>query len=127
MCGGNKMGKESVSPKIRSAVKDVVGVYVHHIRDKIAENDIDYIKMGIDADIDTYEDVFNRVMSVWLLDRKHKLPQRIVDETIEVMEKCVEDKNHIYFIKKFPNVVYKTSKVVLKETKEGVLGINVKH
>lgn len=120
------MSKDSVSPKIRNVVKDVVGVYVHHMKDKVAENDADYIKLGVDANLESYEDVFNKIMGVWLMGRKNKLPQRIVDETIEAMERCVEDKKHSYFVSRFPNVMYRTSKAVLKETKEGVLS-NVKH
>lgn len=120
------MSRESVSPKIRSAVKDVVGVYVHHIKDKVEQNDKDYINLGLDADIEIYEEVFNKIMGVWLKGRKNKLPQKVVDETIEAMERCVEDRRHSYFINKFPDVVYRTSKAVLKETKEGVIG-NVKH
>lgn len=115
------MSKENVSPKIRNAVKDIVGAYVHHIRDAVKNNDADYIKIGLDADIEIYEDVFNKIMSVWLKGRKHKLPQRVVDETIKAMEKCVEENNHSYFVMRFPDVIFRTSKAVLNETKEGVL------
>ncbi len=115
------MSIESVSPKIRQVVKDVVGVYVHHVKDKVKANDADYIRLGVDRELEDYKKVFDTIMSVWLLKRKkHKLNKRVVDETIGVLNKYVEDNNYTYFIDSFPKVILKTSKVVLEEIKKGV-------
>lgn len=76
---------------IKSASKNIVMAYVHHIRDQVRVKNDMYLDLGVDADFDCYESLFKIVMARVLGVKKFN--SRGYSE--EVIKECLHEVKYV--------------------------------
>lgn len=102
---------------IKEMCRDIIKIYTFHVRDKVKEGRTEYIKTGIDEDIDKYKEVFLTVLAYTLgVEENHTLiSKKLLKESKTILETVISNKLYTGILTNHRLMVYTTCEVMFEK------------
>lgn len=112
-----------VSDSIRYLARDIIREYVKFVQRKVNENDVTFIKSGIDKDFDTYEELFEVVLAYVFNgnDNYCSFDAAMVHEIAGNIDIAIANSKYNRIMKKYSEGVYDTCIRVYKKVAKEVV------
>ena len=115
--------KRTYSRLIKEISKEIMVAYAHHVRDRVREEDFEYLASGVDNSLEKYTNLFKVTLSMLTgLDFgvEDTYPSHVTMDTMHVLNSKVLSKGYERYISNpvIGEGVYKVCMLILKKVKE---------
>lgn len=108
--------------KIKPLCKNIIVVYTHFVRDKVREGRVDYIKTGIDSNLDTYKELFLEILGLALnvKDTEPEINIEVKEETITIIKREMSKRKYKRIAANYRLFIYTTCELIFDKVMEDI-------
>lgn len=108
--------------KIKPLCKNIIVVYTHFVRDKVSEGKLEYIKTGIDTNLDKYKELFLEILGLALgvNDIEPNINKEIKEETIMLIKREVSRRKYRQIASNYRLLIYTTCELIFNKVMEEI-------